>query len=306
MTTAISPSQLWKKRLGDWVLNPYVGCEHGCFHCYCPAMPGVKFSNRGHSQREWGKYLFPKPDLIASLRDQLRRFPPSRAKRTDWGDGWILMSFLTDCYTPAEAKHRLTRQCLELLLDAGHKVRVQTRSVLAERDFDLLAAHSDRVLFGTSLPHLNDRLSRALEPRAAAPTRRLRMLERAAAAGIPVYVAVAPFLPFHTKDDLEAVLTKVFPLRPREVFCEVLNPKGENLVMMVEALSSRFPELASKLAEYSPEYWSRFTWTVMKHGLTRSRRFIPWPDTQRQWRTHLPPDSVTFLDRFLPPAEVAA
>jgi len=55
MTTAINPSQLWKKRLGDWVLNPYVGCEHGCFHCYCPAMPGVKFMNHGHSQREWGK-----------------------------------------------------------------------------------------------------------------------------------------------------------------------------------------------------------------------------------------------------------
>jgi len=66
MTTAISPSQLWKKRLGDWVLNPYIGCEHGCYHCYCPAMPGVKFANRGHTQREWGKYLFPKPGLVDS------------------------------------------------------------------------------------------------------------------------------------------------------------------------------------------------------------------------------------------------
>ena len=25
--TAISESQLWKKRLGDWVVNPYTGCE---------------------------------------------------------------------------------------------------------------------------------------------------------------------------------------------------------------------------------------------------------------------------------------
>lgn len=165
MTTAINPSQLWKKRLGDWVLNPYVGCEHGCFHCYCPAMPGVKFMNHGHSQREWGKYLYPKPGLVEALRDQLRNFTPDRAKRTEWGDGWILMSFLTDCYTPSEAKHKLTRQCLQLLLEAGHKVRVQTRSVLVERDFDLLAAHADRVLLGTSLPHLDDKLARALEPR---------------------------------------------------------------------------------------------------------------------------------------------
>jgi len=306
MTAAISPSQLWKKRLGDWVLNPYVGCEHGCYHCYCPVMPGVKFANRGHAQRDWGKYLFPKPGLVDCLRDQLRNFTPDRAKRTEWGDGWILMSFLTDCYTPAEAKHRLTRQCLELLLDSGHKVRVQTRSALAERDFDLFVAHRDRVLFGTSLPHLNDSLSRVLEPRATAPTRRLRMLERAAAVNIPVYVAIAPFLPFHTHEDLGDVLSKIFPLRPREVFCEVLNPKGENIAMMVDALTPRYPEFANRLAQYSPEYWSKFTWKVLKHGITRSRRFIPWPDTQRLWRAHLPPDRITFLDRFLPGEEVAA
>lgn len=306
MTTAINPSQLWKKRLGDWVLNPYVGCEHGCFHCYCPAMPGVKFANRGHTQREWGQYLYPKPNLVAALRDQLRNFTPDRAKRTEWGDGWILMSFLTDCYTPAEAKYRLTRQCLELLLDAGHKVRVQTRSVLVERDFDLLAAHADRVLLGTSLPHLDDKLARALEPRAASPTRRLRMLERAVDAGIPVYVAVAPFLPFHDREVLESVLSKVLPLRPREVFCEVLNPKGDNLSMMEEALAPAFPDLAVQLANYSAEHWSKFTWKVLKHGLARTRRFIPWPDTQRHWRTHLPAESVSFLDRFLPSPEAVA
>lgn len=132
------------------------------------------------------------------------------------------------------------------------------------------------------------------------------MLERAAAAGIPVYVAIAPFLPFHTHEDLGDVLSKVFPLRPREVFCEVLNPKGENVAMMVDALALRYPEFANRLAKYSPEYWSKFTWKVLKHGITRSRRFIPWPDTQRLWRAHLPPDRIMFLDRFLPPEEVAA
>jgi DNA repair photolyase len=182
----------------------------------------------------------------------------------------------------------------------------QPTSHSAKATKNLFTAHRDRLLFGTSLPHLDDSLSRVLEPRAAAPTRRLRMLERAANAGIPVYVAIAPFLPFHTDRNLGAVLSKVFPLRPREVFCEVLNPKGENLAMMVDALASRFPEFAHQLRQYSPENWSTFTWKVLRHGLTRSRRFIPWPDTQRLWRAHLPPDSITFLDRFLPPEEVAA
>ena len=135
--TAINPSGLWKKRLGDWVLNPYVGCEHGCYHCYCPAMPGVKFNNHGHKPSEWGTYLYPKVGIVDALRQQLRSFTPDKAKRTEWGDGWVLVSFLTDCYTPTEAKLKLTRQCLELLLEAGHKVRIQTRSALVERDFDL-------------------------------------------------------------------------------------------------------------------------------------------------------------------------
>src|SRR6266571_4922872 len=96
--TPINKSELWKKRLGDWVLNDYVGCEHGCLHCYCPAMPGVKFFNHGHSQREWGTYLYPKDGIVEALPDQLRNFTPDKAKRTEWGDGWVLMSFLTDCY----------------------------------------------------------------------------------------------------------------------------------------------------------------------------------------------------------------
>src|ERR1041385_8063172 len=99
---AISESALWKKRLGDWVINPYVGREHGCAHCYCPNMPGVKFHNDNHSQEDWGRYLIPKKGIVAALEKQLKRFPPHKAQCTEWGDGWVLMSFLKDCYTPAE------------------------------------------------------------------------------------------------------------------------------------------------------------------------------------------------------------
>jgi DNA repair photolyase len=215
------------------------------------------------------------------------------------------MSFLTDCYTPAEAKYQLTRQCLKLILEAGHKVRVQTRSVLVERDFDLLLAHSDRVLLGTSIPHLDDRLARVLEPRAAAPSRRLLMLQRAAEGGIPIYVAIAPFLPFHGREELEEVLARLSVLGTREIFCEVLNPKGDNIAMMMEALQPSFPDYARRLAGYSARYWAEFTWNVLSHGFTHSQQFIPWPDTRRQWRAFLPEESVDFLEKFLPDASLA-
>lgn len=300
--TPINPSGLWKKRLGDWVINPYVGCEHGCYHCYCPAMPGVKFNNDGHRQREWGKYLLPKIGIVEALEKQLLRFTPDKARVTEWGDGWILMSFLTDCYTPTEAKLKLTRHCLQLLLESGHKVRLQTRSALVERDFDLLSAHKDQVLLGTSLPYLDDRLARALEPRATSPTRRLKMLQKAHDRGLNVYVAVAPFMPFHGREVMDEVLREIRPLAPREIFCEVLNPKGDNIAMMREALLEKFPAEAVKMENYSPKYWAQFTWKVLSFGLKRNARFIPWPDTQRFWKTHLTSDQTAFLDHYLPPA----
>lgn len=263
-------------------------------------MPGVRFSNHGHDQDQWGQYLYPKAGLIEALRKQLAKFTPSVAKRTEWGDGWILMSFLTDCYTPTESKEMLTRQSLELLLEAGHRVRIQTRSSLVERDFDLLACYRDQVLLGTSLPHVDDHLSRVLEPRASSPSRRLATLEKARGLGIPVYVAVAPFLPFHGSAILDEVLARVLPLEPLEVFCEVLNPKGENLAMMRRALADRYPQYAKCVSAYSTENWANFTWEIMDYGYTRSSLFVPWPDSRRSWRKHISPEQSRFLDAFLP------
>lgn len=307
---AISPSKLWKKRLGDWVINPYVGCEHGCKHCYCPAMPGVKFFNGKRSQAEWGEYLLPKEGIVEALRRQLRKFTPAKAKRTEWGDGWVLMSFMTDCYTPAEAKLRLTRQCLELLLEAGHKVRIQTRSALVERDFDLLAAHRDRVLLGTSLPYLDDVLARVLEPRASGPSRRLKMLQKASEAGLQTYVAIAPFMPWQDTDDLLIICRRIWEagVRPRETFCEVLNPKGVNLAMMQEALREDARVAApvqQALREYDQERWARCTYDVLKFGSAMLNRFIGWPDTGRAWRKYLATEEVSFLEGMLPPRKEA-
>lgn len=295
---AINPSQLWKKRLGDWVVNPYVGCQHGCAHCYCPAMPGVKFFNGGRSQEEWGHYLIVKAGVVEAARRDLRKLTPERARRTEWGRGTILVSFLTDAYQAAERHHGITRRILAMLLEAGHVVRIQTRSDLVERDFDVLTAHRDRVLLGTSLPYLNDGLAKRLELGAPSPSRRLRMLEHAAERGIPVYVAVAPFMPWHDADVLAAVAERVLPLRPVEVFCEVLNPRGKNLEMMRKALGSD----AHWLRGYERR-WPQFTVSTLRAFRTIFGDVaIPWPDKDAVAR--LPDVEAAELRIWLPPESV--
>jgi DNA repair photolyase len=173
-----------------------------------------------------------------------------------------------------------------------------------ERDFDLLVAHKEQVLLGTSLPYLDDALARVLEPHAASPSRRLKMLQKAFVCGIEVYVAVAPFMPFHDRRVMDEVLKAIRPLKPREVFCEVLNPKGDNLEMMREALAAKYPVEAQMMANYSGPSWAMFTWKVLSFGLAKNDRFIPWPDTQRFWKTHLDRKQTKFLDAYLPSKEM--
>jgi hypothetical protein len=92
------------------------------------------------------------------------------------------------------------------------------------------------------------------------------------------------------------VLAAVLPFNPREVFCEVLNPKGDNVQMMVEALAGKYPHHAAKLENYSPQYWAKFTWKVLTHGVDQSTAFVPWPDTRRIWRPHLTEEHANFLE----------
>lgn len=276
---AISISKLSKKRLGDWVINPYIGCEHGCLHCYCPAMPGVKFFNQGHGHRDWGNYLIPKTDWLERLRLDVKRYPRDGSIA---GQGYVLCSFLTDCYTPSEAKHNLTRESLKILLDAGCKVRIQTRSALVERDFDILRQYREHVLLGTSLPYLDDKLARVLEPHATAPSRRLAMLRNARAEGLKIYVAIAPYMPFHSDEPLREVVGAVRDLELMEVFDEVLNPRSDNLGLMNQALerASRPERIAASYCES----WPRFTYRHLRAAQAAceaagiGEKFVAWPD----------------------------
>ena len=57
-----------------------------------------------------------------------------------------------------------------------------------------------------SITSLDAGLARILEPRAAAPYRRLRTLEVLAKAGVPVGVSVSPVIPFINEPELERIL----------------------------------------------------------------------------------------------------
>ncbi len=184
----------------DCSINPYRGCEHGCVYCYARPThawlglsPGLDFESK----------IFYKPDAAAQLRREL-------AKRS-YRCTPIALGANTDPYQPSEKKLAITRSILEVLAEFEHPVRIVTKGALVERDLDLLVSMAERNLctVSVSVTTLDRGLSRLMEPRAAAPERRVRTIEVLSQAGIPVNVLVAPVIPVLTDPEIESILERV-------------------------------------------------------------------------------------------------
>lgn len=164
----------------DFVINPYVGCLHGCIYCYGRFMK--RFT--GH-QEPWGRFLDVKinaPDLIP--------IKTSRYKGKS-----IFISSVTDPYLPLERKYQLTRKILEKLIPLEPNLAILTKSDLIIRDIDLLKQFKNCEV-GLTITTFNDNLRKEIEPFASPVKNRIQALKRLKEAGLKTYVFIGPILPF--------------------------------------------------------------------------------------------------------------
>jgi DNA repair photolyase len=179
-------------------INPYRGCEHGCIYCY--ARPSHAYLNLSPGL-DFETKIFYKDHAAALLERELRR--PAYACEP------IALGTNTDPYQLAERKHRVTRSLLEVMQRFRQPLSIVTKgAALLERDLDILEemARHQLVVVAISLTSLKDEVKRTLEPRAASPAARLRLVRRLTDAGIPTMVMVAPVIPAVTDAELEHIL----------------------------------------------------------------------------------------------------
>jgi DNA repair photolyase len=181
----------------SWSINPYRGCEHGCIYCY--ARPGHEYLGMSCGL-DFETKIMAKFDAPELLRRELAS--------PRWTGEPIMMSGVTDCYQPIEAKLRITRRCLEVMAECRQPVGIVTKNHLVVRDLDLLGelASFGAASVAVSITTLDRDLAMRMEPRASAPADRLKTVRELSSAGVPVAVMVAPVLPGLTDQEMPRIL----------------------------------------------------------------------------------------------------
>ena len=181
----------------DRSINPYRGCEHGCIYCFARPThahlglsPGLDFETRILAKPR-------APDLLAEALG-----------RPSYKPDVIAIGTNTDAYQPVEKDWRIMRGILQVLHDFRHPVSITTKGALITRDIDLLRrlARDGLVRVTISLTTLDSHLSRAMEPRAASPHRRVAAIRDLVRAGIPTGASIAPIVPGLTDHEIERLV----------------------------------------------------------------------------------------------------
>ena len=124
------------KEYGDYAINIYTGCPHGCFYCFAPSVLR-KDKELFHSCIE------PRKNIVEEVRKQ--------TERENIHGKLIHLCFTCDPY-PTGYDSTPTREIIKLLKGSGNNVQILTKGD-GSRDFDLLTPND---WYGITLDGINN------------------------------------------------------------------------------------------------------------------------------------------------------
>lgn len=188
---------LMREGRDQYYINPYAGCMIACPFCYVIDRADFSRQLEGLPRLPWGHYLDVKVNAAEVLRREIESVH----------SGVVRMSpILTDPYQSVERHYRITRQCLEVLLDTDIAPVVLTRAPRILDDLELLARFR-RALVGFSIPTDADEYRQIFEPGADPIDDRLAALRALHAAGVKTFAVIQPVLPM----DVDRLVAEVAP-----------------------------------------------------------------------------------------------
>ncbi len=176
-------------------MNIYRGCSHGCIYC--------------DSRSRCYQFTHPFEDIEVKQNapELLEKALRSKRKKCMIGTG-----SMSDPYMHCEEELRLTRKCLEIILQYGFGVAIQTKSDRILQDIDLLDEINKKAkcVVQMTLITYDDDLCKILEPNVCNTKRRIEVLEEMQKRGIPTVVWLTPILPFinDTKENITPILNE--------------------------------------------------------------------------------------------------
>ncbi len=210
----------------DYVINPYVGCPHGCKYCY------ASFMKRFTGHREaWGTFLDVKTCTKPISRKRLR------------GKS-VFLSSVTDCYNPYEEQYGVTRQILTQLAEIDCSVSIATKSDLILRDIDLLQRFP-HLTVSISINTADENFKNDMD-RASSIADRLHALKVLHEHGICTVLFMSPIFPgitdFREIVELSAAYTD-------EYWFENLNLRGNYKEVILSYIADQYPHLRELYGE---------------------------------------------------------
>lgn len=166
------------REYAPYALNLYTSCAHSCLYCYSPRVL--------HMTRE----QFAKPQIRDGVLGALEKYLAGHRGLK----GPVLLSFTSDCYQPMEKDVHLTRDAIEMLGEAGVKIRLLTKAPALALMLDGTLFEKHNVDFGVSLVFVKDSLRRHWEPNAETVMTRVAALQEAHGRGLSTWVSLEPVI----------------------------------------------------------------------------------------------------------------
>ena len=191
---------------GHYGMNIYRGCSHGCIYC--------------DSRSKCYQFKHPFEDIEVKQNAPMLLEAALRSKRKKCMIGTGAMS---DPYMHIEEELRMTRRCLEIILQYEFGAAIQTKSDRILQDIELLDKINKKAkcVVQVTLTTYDEDLCRIIEPNVCNTKRRIEILEEMQKRGIPTVVWLSPILPFinDTEDNIGKILDECVRVGVKGIIC---------------------------------------------------------------------------------------